>query len=416
MKVTFIQSYYENVWDCLGLGYIIAYCKKHYEGELEINFFQGKFDDHVTILRGCIDSDIVVFSCTSPAYAHGLHLAKCIKNINPDVHTVFGGWHPTALPDEVIKESCVDQVIVGEGEQPMLEIMRNHSTASIMGPFPRLRNTANWVWPDREAIKCERTIDLSEKMTGLRMASFQAHRGCPFQCPFCAEKTMTGKYHKTDNPIRTRDISDVLDEIAVVKTKYDIGYFKFVDPTFDVSAAYVIDFCKEKIERGNTLEWEALIHASLATEEMFYWLKKAQCNRINIGCESGSDAILRDIKKGLSTDVIKKVFGWAKKHGVGRRAFFLLGMPNETRKDIELTEKLIDEIMPDMVGFTILMPYPGTLFYDHEKYKDMDFTNMGEYDNPIWHTEHFTNQELKNERDRLVNKYKTIICPMQVST
>lgn len=413
MKVTFIQPYYHNVWDVLGLGYIIAYCKKYYEGELEINFFQGKFDDHVTILRGCIDSDIVAFSCTSPAYAHGLHLAKCIKNINPDVHTVFGGWHPTALPEEVIKEPCVDQVITGEGEWWFLQILRNQSFAQhgIIGGNKIL--PLELPWPDREAIKCERTIDLSEKMTGLRMASFQAHRGCPFQCPFCAEKFMTGKYHKTDNPIRTRGISDVLDEIAVVKTKYDIGYFKFVDPTFDTSAEYVIDFCKQKIERKNSLRWEALIHASLATEEMFYWLKKAQCNQVNIGCESGSDAILRDIKKGLSTDVIKKVFGWAKKHGVGRRAFFLLGMPNETREDLALTEKLIDEIQPDVVGFTILCPYPGTEFYDHEKYKDVDFTGVGEYGNDIWRSKELTNSQLKNWQHYFTEKYSDIICEAQ---
>ena len=122
---------------------------------------------------------------------------------------------------------------------------------------------------------------------------------------------------------------------------------------------------------------------------------------------------MKDIKKGLYTDIIKRVFGWAKTHGVRRRAFFLLGMENETRKDIELTEKLIDEIKPDMVGFTILAPYPGTSFYDHEKYKDVDWSPIGEYDNDIWFTKHFTNQELKNERDRLANKYKDIICYAQ---
>lgn len=415
-----VTPFYENQWESLGLGYIIAYCKKHYKGELEINFFQGRFDDDTAIIYESQDSDIVAFSCTSPSYAHGLHLARALKNINPKIHTVFGGWHPTALPNEVIKEDCVDQVVVGEGEHAMLLILAGVRECLIRGDkLPEMFYVhpefefRELPWPDRQAIKNERTIRQAKEMTGYRIASFQAHRGCPFRCPFCAEKTMSGKYHKKDNPIRTRDIIGLLDEIERVRGMYNIDFFKFTDATFDVNTQYVVNFCKLKIERGNTLEWEALIHASFATEEMFYWLKKAQCFQVNIGCESGSDAILKDIKKGLSVDIIRKVFHWAKKHGVRRRAFFLLGMPNETRKDIQLTEKLIDEIRPDVVGFTLLAPYPGTDFYDHEKHKNVDWTPIGEYDNDIWSTQHFTNSELKSERDRLVNKYKNNICEAQ---
>jgi radical SAM superfamily enzyme YgiQ (UPF0313 family) len=323
------------------------------------------------------------------------------------IHIVFGGWHPTALPDEVIKKPCVDQVVVGEGEQAVLEILKG-AREPIIGPS--LGIVKNWAWPDRKFIRSELTIGKAQEMTGLRIASFQAHRGCPFRCPFCAEKRMTGKYHRLTNPIRTISPYDVLLEIEQTRKDFNINYFKFVDATFDASAEYVIDFCKNKIEVGNNIPWEALIHASLATEEMFYWLKKASCNQVNIGCESGSEKILKDIKKGLSLDILRKVFGWAKKHGVGRRAFFLLGMPNETFEDIKLTEKFIDEIEPDVVGFTILCPYPGTEFYDHEKMKDYNWSVTDEYDNDYWYTEHLTNQDLKNEQARLVAKYEHTLC------
>ncbi len=410
MKVTFIQPYYHNVWDVLGLGYIIAYVKKHYKGELEVNFFQAKFDSDDDIILGSKGSDIVAFSCTSPAYAHGLNLAWLIKHNNPMVHIVFGGWHPTALPLDVLQEDCVDQVIMGEGEHAMLRILDGERIHILLGDRFPLNELP---WPNREAVECHRTVDLSESMTGYRMASFQAHRGCPFQCPFCAEKTMTGKANKRSNPIRTRDIGDLLDEIDDVAYNYNVNYFKFVDPTFDINEEYVIRFCREKIKRGIVLDWEALIHASMATEEMFYWLKKAQCHQVNIGCESGSDDILRDIKKGLTTDILRNVFGWAKRQGVVRRAFFLLGMPNETQADIALTEKLIDEIQPDVVGFTILCPYPGTDFYRHETMKDWDWSITDEYYNPYWKTAHFTNEQLKAEQKRLIRKYNSNLCYAQ---
>ena len=188
MKVTMVQPAYPNIWDCLGLGYIIAYCKKHYKGDLEINFFQGKFDSDTKIIEGALDSDIIAFSCTSPAYHHGLNLARALKHLNSKIHTVFGGWHPTALPMDVLIEKGVDQVIIGEGEHAMLRILNGERVDILQSdklPPEELP------WPDREAIKCERTISMAEEMTGLRIASFQAHRGCPFQCPFCAEKYMS---------------------------------------------------------------------------------------------------------------------------------------------------------------------------------------------------------------------------------
>ena len=143
-------------------------------------------------------------------------------------------------------------------------------------------------------------------------------------------------------------------------------------------------------------------------------MKEAHCNQVNIGCESGSNDILtRDIRKGLNVSILKRVFKWAKNHKIERRAFFILGMPNETRKDIELTEKLIDDIKPDVVGFTILCPYPGTSFYDYRTMDDYNWASTDEYDNDYWETDHFSNNELKAERDRLVNKYKQNICEAQ---
>lgn len=412
MKITFIQGRYENVWESLGLGYIIAYVKKHYKGELEINFFQGKFDNDDDIILGARDSDIIGFSCTSPSYAHCLDLAGLLKEINPKIHTVFGGWHPSALPYDVAAEDCVDQVIVGEGEIAFYAILDGCREAPII--FGDKLPPEELPWPDREAIKNHRTIDLCESMNGRRTASFQMNRGCKVHCKFCAEQNMTGKYNKATNPIRTRKIDEVLDEIEAVRKKYDINYFKFVDSTWDINPEQVIDFCAAKIDYENGIEWEANIHPRfIQKEEVFAWLKEANCNQINIGVESGSPSILKDIGKGTRIEHIKNVFKWAEKYNIKRRAFILLGMPSETEEDLDLTERLIDEIEPDVIGFTILAPYPGSDFYDHEKYKDVDFSDVGEYGNDIWYTKHHSNFQLKCWQTYFTEKYKDKLCEVQ---
>ncbi len=411
MKITFIQPQYHNVWEALGLGYIISFLKNNYRGHVDVNFFQGYFDNDYNILEGAKGSDIVFFSCTSPAYAHGLDLAKKIKHVGNDAHIVFGGWHPTALSEEVLKEDCVDQVITGEGETAVLRIVEGDRTP-IMRGFSIHPDNAGW--PDREAIKNERTIDLCESINGKRTASFQMNRGCKVHCKYCAEIGMTGKYNLRTNPIRTRSIGDTLDEITSVTKQYDLNYFKFVDATFDKDIAMVSAFCFAKIQAGNTTPWECNIHPGFVQDEtVFGLLAEANCNQINVGCESGSQSILDDIGKGTKIRHIINVFDWAKKYGIERRAFFILGMPKERWEDYGLTEQLIDIIKPEHVGFTILCPYPGTDFYNPKMHKEIDWASTDEYSNDFWNTPFKSNGELKHQQSYFTDKYKDNLCERQ---
>ena len=301
-------------------------------------------------------------------------------------------------------------MVIGEGEETFLRIVNGKTNAIVLGTKPSMQDLP---WPDREIIKNHRTVDLCETMNGKRIASFQCNRVCPVNCAFCAERIVTGRFNKTNNPIRSRDVSELCDEIEHVTKQLNLNYFKFVDATFDISPQFVIEFCKEKIRRGNTTEWECLIHCSFTTEEMFLWLKKAQCHQVNMGVESGSDKILKDIGKGLRVKTIRKAFRWAKDAGIERRGFFLFGMPNETREDLLLTETLIDEIKPDVVGFTVLCPYPGTAFYDPTTHKNVDWEKADEYSNDFWSTEYFTNIELKAQQAYFKTKYDLLLCERQ---
>ena len=408
-KIILVQPYYENIWEPIGLGFIAAYLKKHYVGELDIQCYQGNFDSDEIIIEACIDADVIGFSCTSPAWPHALRLAEEIKAKNSNARTVFGGFHVSALPDVCIGYDAADQIVIGEGEEAFLQIVNGCTDPIVDGTKTDMKEVP---WPDREIIKNHRTVALCESMNGKRIASFQVNRVCPVACAFCAERVITGKYRKS-NPIRTRSIPDALDEIDQVTKDLKLNYFKFVDATFDISPQFVIDFCKEKIRRGNTTEWECLIHCSFTSDEMFYWLKKAQCHQVNMGVESGSDKILKDIGKGLRVKRILKAFEWAQKHEIERRGFFLLGMPNETREDLIMTEDLIDIIKPDVVGFTILCPYPGTDLYEHDKHKNTDWETMDEYTNDFWSTEHFTNIELKAHQAYFKTKYDLLLCERQ---
>lgn len=392
MRVTFIQPPYHNIWEALGIGYIASYCKK-YRSDIHFDFKQGYFHDKMSVF----DSDIVAFSCTTPTIFMAQYVTSGIRMFNVKTKIVVGGWHVTATRE---KPEWADQIVVGEGEQAFLDILNGNNDPIVYGQKLEFNELP---WPDRTLIKNERTIDLCESINGQRTASFQAHRGCPMNCAFCSESCMSkGK-------IRTRDIDDLCDEINATIDKYNLNYFKFVDPTFDISEDYIKQFAEKK---GNNVPWECMVHAQFATENMFRYLAESNCVQVNIGCESGSPKILKDIRKGTTVEKIKQTFEWANKYLRKSRAFFLVGMPDETREDIALTEKLADEINADYYGFTLLCPYPGSDLYN-DSLKNIEWHKTDEYSNDFWESRHLTNAQLKAEQARLTNKYKDRLCERQ---
>jgi anaerobic magnesium-protoporphyrin IX monomethyl ester cyclase len=402
MKVTLVQPRYFNIWEALGSAYIAAYAKQKYQGDLKIAAYQGYFDSDEDIVADAISSDIVGFSCTSPVFSHAVALAREIKRLNPLVRIVFGGFHPTALPQDCLEESSIDQVVVGEGEEAFLRIIEGCTDRIVLGEQFR---SFSEIFPDRELVKNNRTIDLCEKQCGMRITSFMSNRVCPFRCTFCAERAVTGIYNRATNPVREREAGHLLDEIEMVHGRYRLDRFKFADATWNTSPAKVISFCEEKIRRGFKVPFEANVHCSFVTKEMLAIMKAAGCIQINAGCESGSDRILRDMKKGLTVERIIKTFDWAREIGIERRAYFLIGMPDETVEDIRLTEKLVERIAPEVFGITILCPYPGTDYYRPETMKHYDWSKTDEYSNDYWSTAHLTNPDLKRWQRYFMDKF-----------
>lgn len=377
MRVVFVQPKAPSqFWESLGVGYIASFCKKYYNFDAE--FFHGNFDSDEEIINGCKYADIVAFSCTTPTYAKGLELARRVKNINPYVKIVFGGWHVTAIKKQ---DAVVDSIIIGEGELSTLSILMG-SRSRLMQGLPL--EFEHLPWPDRDFIKQSRTLDLCEKICGERILSFQSRRGCPMNCSFCAEKCMT------DGDVRVRDPYDLMNEIEYTFDKYNGTMFKFVDPTWCYPESAAKGFCLEKIKRGNTFPWEGLAHAAFLNKDLLKLMKESGCKQINVGVESGSQRVLNEMRKGITVSKIKKVFKWGKEAGISMRGFFLLGL-EKNMEDFELTKKLIKEISPDILGVTILCPYPGSDYYKDE-YKNEDWYKCDQY-NSFWSTEHFTNEQ-----------------------
>ena len=405
MKIVFIQpnvGFKGHTWEAIGIGYLISYLKKYYTKKLDMDFYSAFYDSDETIINGSKDADIICFSCTSPQFKHGLELAKKLKTKNNLI--VFGGAHPSNLPDVVIKEACIDIIVQGEGEQAILKIVeivdsgiKIEKQVMNLGYIEDIDNTP---FPDRKAIKNERNIETAYRDNALRIAAILSSRGCPFRCSFCSSHCIWGRMPRLRSP------ENIIKEFENLINEWKIDFVKFADDTFTINKQRVINFCKLKMEKGIKTPYGANAHINTIDEELLKYLAESNCQELWYGVESGSPKILSDMHKNISIDKIKEVFRLTKKYGIKTRAYFLLGMPNETIEDIKMTEKLCDEIQADIVGFSLLAPYPVNEHFNYEEMKNWDWSTFDEYNNDWVRTKTLTNEQLKAEQKRLVEKYK----------
>lgn len=394
MKIAFVQPRSFHTWEALNIGYLAAYLRAH--GYQDISFYSGFFESDEEIIEGCKRADIVGFSCTSPQMKHALSLAARIKG--PHNYIVFGGVHPSALPEGVLKNPWVDAVVVGEGEQAFLDIVQGDRERMVRRPL--FQSLDDIPFPDRKTIKQERNIQEAYRDNGKRIAAIFSSRGCPFRCVFCISHVVWTRR------VRFRSAGNILDEFEKVVKDWNIDFIKFSDDTFTLKKKLVMEFCEGKLRRGIKTEWGCNIRVDSTDEEMLSMMYRAGCREVWAGVESGSPRILEDMQKKITPDQVRRVFKLAREIGLFRRAYLLLGMPNESYEDIRLTEELIDEIEPDMVGFTILAPFPGTVFYDDKVHADVDWSVVDEYQNDMTCTAYLSNADLRREQERLTEKYR----------
>lgn len=402
MKVTLIHGKYFNSWEALGLGYIGAYIREKFPS-IDLNFFQGSMDTDDEIMAGCVDSDIVAFSCTTPSFPHAVDFARRLKAENDRVHVVVGGYHPSAIPEASLVPG-IDQVVVGEGEDAMAQIISGNRERIVYG---RPMHFTELAFPDRELIKNERNIQVAFEDNKMRITSVQSHRACPFKCKYCLDGFNKVLYPGVGSKelVRYRDVNNLLDEMELITRDYKLDLLKFSDPTWNTDIKWVKDFCRTKINRGISIPFYPNIHATVSDREMFHLMAEAGCYEIAIGIESGSPKILKMIGKGTTVKTIKQAVGWGKEAGLIVRGFFILGMPEEDDEDIILTRELADQLDLDEYGFTILCPYPGTQMYDPVKYADVPWETTDEYSNDFWHTNYLSNQQLKDWQNHLTERY-----------
>jgi len=327
--------------------------------------------------------DAIGFSCQfSVQYNPTKELIREIKRRRPEVVTIIGGTHSSAQPEEVLRETPVDYVVISEGEETVVDLLERIQRGSPLEDLDGLgyrdgsricvnpkrhfiKDLDTIPFPARHLFNMEKYFDTSRGWGGpkkLRRLSMITSRGCPFHCIFCGIHLNTGK------KFRMRTAANVLEEIQHIVTNYGVNEIMFEDDNISLNRRRMMDLLQGIIDHKLNVLWSAPSGIALWTldDELLGKMKESGCYKIYLGLESGNERVLEDvIRKHLhDKNEIRRRVNMIKKYGFETVGFWVLGNPGETKRDMWDTIDFARELELDYNQVLIALPYRGTRLYD----------------------------------------------------
>ena len=199
------------------------------------------------------------------------------------------------------------------------------------------------------------------KHAGYFSLNIATTRGCPFKCNWCAKPIYGNRYN-------SRSPQNVIDEIKMLKEKFNFDHIWFCDDIFGLKPGWVHEFAGLVEKENLQFKFKIQARVDLMMQENYIMdLARAGCENIWMGAESGSQKILDAMDKGTTVEQIYGAVGILKKHGIHPSFFIQFGYPGETREDIMKTIRMINELLPHEIGISVSYPLPGTPFYERVK-------------------------------------------------
>jgi radical SAM superfamily enzyme YgiQ (UPF0313 family) len=308
--------------------------------------------------------DIIGITMLTGTYKSAENIGRIAKELNEEVVVVVGGTHPTVLPEETIKNEYFDYVVRGEGEYSFLDLVNGVRIEDIKGlTFINKRGEIvnnpdrNFVedldslpFPSRDIyLNDTRYMDYGYIMTG---------RCCPFECTFCASKKVWKGHVRFQSP------ENVVEEVKHVHNNYGTKFFYFVDDTFTLNKKRAKKICELLVASDLDISWICDTRVDTIDEELLRLMKESGCVRVKIGVESGSERILKMVKKKITKKQVRDCVSLIKKVEIDLTIYLMIGFPTETKEEMQETLDFARELDPTYYSLSILVPYPGTEIYD----------------------------------------------------
>jgi anaerobic magnesium-protoporphyrin IX monomethyl ester cyclase len=360
---------------------------------LNLNHIGGKIKDILQNKMIDVHYDAVFLGGLSFHYPNIKDIIKYIREISPDTKIIIGGGLISAQPEIMFKLLQPDFVIIGEGEQTSIDLIKCienngslqdvegigycsnnkicNATSKIIFTNPRevITNLDTLPFPDFDAFGMNEFLDnmkssfIYDAFDYPRAYPILASRSCPFNCTFC--------FHTVGKKYRQRSLDNVMEEVIIATFKYKINIFFFYDELFAYDKKRALEFCKRFKAFTDTIPWKIQCTMDLRVDcldnDIINALKNAGCNPVGLGLESYSQCILNSMHKHITPNQIKNAIINLNTNCLAAKGNFIFGDTLETLETAQETLNFFNNYQDILHGIrvTFIIPLQGSEIYNN---------------------------------------------------
>ncbi|MGE0267607.1 MAG: radical SAM protein [Candidatus Omnitrophota bacterium] len=345
---------------------------------------------------------------------------RMIKEAMPSVKTIAGGlWYSGDWERQMRLNPTIDYIMIGEAELTLEDLLNNDKLKSknerdIPGLVSRREDGAIVVGPHRDLIPDLNKLPMPaydlfpmEKYVGHTywkpFAELMTSRGCPGKCHFCYEWALYDSRTASKDFTSWRGLSGkrIVDELDLLEKKYGITTIVFQDDAFNTDTQAMIEFCEEKLKRGNKIKWVCLGRADqwIAQHGILPLMRKAGLFLALTGVEVEDDMTLTKQGKGVTIDQIRTTVRILRENNIGSVGTVLIGLKDDDEAKIKERLRIADEIDPDIFALDYLTPVPNSPDWKYGIKKgwfdpDKIDLKLWDFQHPVIPTDHLSIEEV----------------------
>lgn len=367
-------------------------------GYADITLFDMAFHSQDLIVDECIkmEPNIIGLSTDTISFENGTVLLGRIKKQYKKGTYLIGGVHPSIAPEQALLQTKADVAVMGEGEITIVDIVKaiesKQGFSDIKGtafmdngqyiqnePQDFIKDLDSIPIPARDLLPMDKYLKTSPDIPMLypTMTLF-ASRGCKANCIYCqpVAKNLFGKR------MRQRSVSSVVSEIDSLKDKYSFNNLYFTDDELLYNGRdWIEELCTTFIENKLNLRWICQARVDQIDNDLVMLMKRSGCYAIGFGVESGSNRILKYMRKGYNVSQVERAFEICRQNRIITTCNLMVGTPGETFETIQESIDMLIKIRPNLVRCSITTPTPGSdLHTQMTKENRINITTLSDFD------------------------------------